>query len=483
MYSTPNLRRTALLGAALSVTVISCSGPEPTDRGRLLSSGGGVTVITGGSGGVPGLLASGGAPMVAIGASASSSIGSECKDLKCRRRFCASGVSTTISGKVYDPSGTLPLYNVMVYVPNAPLAPFTPGANCSCELSGEPIAAGLTDTEGRFVVKDAPVGANVPLVIQIGKWRRLFTLPSVAECAESAVPDGTLRLPGKRADGDMPKVALTTGGADALECLLPKLGIDSSEITNPDGPGHFNYFGGHGGTDRYANTNTRFPPASDLWKSVDTLKPYDMVLLSCEGEEYPEEKGDQAFKAMAAYTALGGRMFASHWQQVWLKSGPYPVIAQYTSQADLGNVDASVVTTFPKGKALSEWLLTVQASAAPGQLAITNAQRTIVTENPQYAQRWIATASPAGVQYLSANTPFGSPFEKQCGRVVLSDLHVAGGATTGGGTDSSSPSFAFPSGCVTSGLTPQEKVLAFMLFDISACTIPDTEVPAPPVVR
>ena len=46
-----------------------------------------------------------------------------------------------------------------------------------------------------------------------------------------------------------------------------------------------------------------FPKASSVWGSVATLKPYDVILLSCEGDEYREEKGDEAYKAMAAYTA------------------------------------------------------------------------------------------------------------------------------------------------------------------------------------
>jgi hypothetical protein len=446
-------------------------GGAPSSGGSTANNGGSTIAVSGGTG-------------IGVGGDSSAPFG--CKGLACQKKACQGGATTSISGKVYDPSGTLPLYNVMVYVPNAPLTPFTPGANCSCEISGEPIAAAITDTSGSFVVKDAPAGANIPLVVQVGKWRRSFTLPNVAECTDTSMPEKTLRLPAKQSEGDMPKVALTTGGADALECLVRKLGIDASEVTNPEGNGHFNFFAGHDGANRYGsdlNAGVSFPAASKLWGSLDTLKPYDLVLLSCEGAEYPEEKGDAAFKAMAAYTALGGRMFASHWHQVWLKSGPFPTIARYTGQADLGDQTAEVVTTFPKGKALSEWLVNVGGSVRAGELSITNAQHTIVEENPLYAQSWIRTSSPEGVQYLSANTPMGAPPDMQCGRVVLSDLHVAGGATTAGGTDSSSPSFAYPSGCVTSGLSPQEKVLAFMLFDISACTIPDSEVPAPPIVK
>jgi hypothetical protein len=52
--------------------------------------------------------------------------------------------------------------------------------------------------------------------------------------------------------------------------------------------------------------------------------------------------------------------------------------------------------------------------------------------------------------------------EEQCGRMVLSDIHVS--------QDSQSDAdFEFPTECSNGPLTAQEKVLAFMIFDISAC--------------
>jgi hypothetical protein len=69
--------------------------------------------------------------------------------------------------------------------------------------------------------------------------------------------------------------------------------------------------------------------------------------------------------------------------------------------------------------------------------------------------------------------------DNRCGKVVFSDMHVSGDST-------SSPTVPFPGGCSCmkvngqtdplctepNPLTPQEKALAFMLFDIASCVSP-----------
>mgnify|MGYP000647413630 CR=1 FL=1 len=75
------------------------------------------------------------------------------------------------------------------------------------------------------------------------------------------------------------------------------------------------------------------------------------------------------------------------------------------------------------------------------------------------------TSHAPPVQFFA---PIGVPAASQCGRMVFTDMHVSGTVST----DQSGPSYPFPTGCTTTGLTPQEKALIFLLFDLSSCLNP-----------
>ncbi|AKT43923.1 carboxypeptidase-like regulatory domain-containing protein [Chondromyces crocatus] len=414
-----------------------------------------------------------------------------CHNLECQVVQCSGGAKTTVSGVVYEPAGRVPLYNVTVYVPNAPLAPIEDGASCdtcAANLSGKPVAAALTGTDGRFVLEDVPVGENIPLVIQVGKWRREFVLPAVAACVDTPMVDGDLHLPRNQSEGNIPLIALTTGGADALECLVRKMGIDDEEFTSEGGAGRVHLFTGVLGTERFADGlhgGEELTPATNLWNTLDGLMRYDVAILSCEGAQYAQTKPESARRALMDYTAAGGRVFASHWHNIWLQLGPdpWPRTATWDFQLDPGEPFTSHVDmSFPKGQALSEWLMSVDASDTPGELQIRDPQHTISAVNEELTTRWTFSEAPepAGVQYFTFNTPLtqpdGSPMapENQCGRVVYTDIHVSSGDYIG---------HPFPSGCITQELSPQEKVLMFMLFDLSACVTPDDQAPPIPQIQ
>jgi hypothetical protein len=426
---------------------------------------------------------------------------STCVGPDCQQPPCTNNSITTLSGKVYDPAGKVPLYNADVYIPNAPLKDFTDGPSCdTCQdrLSGSPLTKAVTDASGTFHLgtrsSDVPTGSGIPLVVQIGKWRRQVMLDNVVACQDNALTDPEqTRLARDQSEGHLPRIALTTGGADALECLLLKIGISKSEFTPESASGRVNLFAGgsHNGTamtmpmgtmgtgsvgtnayDASLNGGAAFTDAETWWENGENLNLYDIILHSCEGvtDTNDTNKSMNARMAMQAYADAGGRMFASHWHNYWIEhgTGMWPTVANFNHQNDPRSpFTATVDTSFAKGTAFSEWLVNVMASTTPGQLVIQGAKHTVDTVNAS-AQRWLYSTGPTSTQYFSFATPVGGT---ACGKVVFSDLHVSSGSG-GANNDSSSPSKPFPTGCVTTELSPQEKALEFMLFDLSSCVIP-----------
>jgi hypothetical protein len=148
-------------------------------------------------------------------------------------------------------------------------------------------------------------------------------------------------------------------------------------------------------------------------------------------------------------------------------------------QNDASTIIANVNQGFPKGKALADWLQlpAVGATTNLGQLPITASRVTLTGRNAALTTDWVdfsdpnymadGVISPAS-QYFSFNAPVGASAANQCGQMVFTDMHVSGTVST----DQSGPSFPFPTGCTTTGLTPQEKALIFLLFDLSSCLNP-----------
>jgi len=128
---------------------------------------------------------------------------------------CPPGQSTTLTGTVYDPAGLHPLYDALVYVPNDPsdpgLQPFPAGVKCDqcgATAAGNPLVTTYTAPNGTFTLSGVPVGANIPLVVQLGRWRRQFKVNIATSCGANAVPSMMLTMPKNHGEGDLPRIAI-----------------------------------------------------------------------------------------------------------------------------------------------------------------------------------------------------------------------------------------------------------------------------------
>jgi hypothetical protein len=381
----------------------------------------------------------------------------------CQQEVTCPGTSTTtISGIVHAPTPAKfgaadPLYDVLVYIPNGQVMAFSPTVSCDrCDTatSGSPLLEVATDATGHFRLSNVPVGRNIPLVIQLGHWRRQVVIPNVYACVENKLPDELTRLPRNHNEGDIPLMAMVTGSADSLECVLRKIGIDDSEFTTPSGGGRVQLYNG-GGVDAAQGG----APAMSALISATTLSQYSMVLFACQGSEVAQTPADQM--TLINYANAGGRVFATHFSYVWLfNDAPFSGTAKWNvGQTDPPSpMTATVNQSFPRGAAFAQWLQSVGASSTLGQVPIQDARHDFDAVLPP-AQEWLASSSQP--LHYTFNTPLGVPAAMQCGRALYSDFHVASSSTFGGNN--------FPTECDNSPMSAQEKVLEFMMFDLSSC--------------
>jgi hypothetical protein len=120
--------------------------------------------------------------------------------------------------------------------------------------------------------------------------------------------------------GDIPYIAILTGGVDPVECTLRKMGVADSEFTNPGSGGHINFY-------KANETNPPNPAAQGYGAAINAQTPgqpalmtalnqYDMVIIECEG--YPQAESAADLAALRTYAEQGGRVFASDYAYAWL---------------------------------------------------------------------------------------------------------------------------------------------------------------------
>src|SRR5205823_6571973 len=97
-------------------------------------------------------------------------------------------------------------------------------------------------------------------------------------------------------------------------------------------------------------------------------------------------------------------------------------------------------TSFPKGKALADWMKFLDPGLAYGHVTTMAILDDISAARPP-AQVWARSpgfgtaqaTGPGSPRFVTINTPAGAPAAQQCGRVALLDVHVTAQGTSPGG--------------------------------------------------
>lgn len=477
---------------------------------------------------------------------------------------CSAAAPTRLTGTVRTPGrqvggswiNQLPVPNALVYIPANPgtalpeifegVAAGNPASCGRCEdeklvADGQSVlAAAVSNFKGEFTLEGRiPVGSAFKVVVKVGKWRRVVQVPAgvSAACANRALALDYTRLPAHSTDGlsgtHLPKIAISTGKVDEMECVFRSIGFADAEFTVPSASGRLHMYRANGARMPATGCSGTWRPtpgaarvncslnnfagcvakdagngaASDcawtvvngsvadsaLFNNPTTLDNYDLVVWDCEGGESFHDHPAPA--NVEAYVNAGGRMFASHYSYVWIENnGTLDASADWGTGGDASSATGYI--SMPTGNTqrtganpvksplFRDWLdwqgaLTgttagepLESPATP-QFTVTDPRDRAGANVGSATDEWVyrRTNNVSRVQQLSFNTPYNADDEAICGRVAYSGFHVANA------NDNSTQ--YFPGICDDGELSAQEKILAFMLFDLATC-VSAGDPPTPP---
>ncbi|HWO08356.1 MAG TPA: hypothetical protein VNN80_02720, partial [Polyangiaceae bacterium] len=434
---------------------------------------------------------------------------------------CDEGSPTRLEGRVVTPgrddddgANQVGVPNAYVYILETASAADLPAVDsgipagatscdrCDEQDLGRVLAGAVTDSAGRFAIEGGiPIGQSFLLVTKAGKFRRAVSvlLPPSAACETTplpqALPGNPTRLPRSSADGlavNIPRVAVSTGRIDAMECVFEKMGLARSEFGNPGSAARLHLY--RGGPSAAGAAGARIDAATPfdetLYGSPERLTSYDMVVADCEGADWDGVRSFAQREAFGAnvrdYVNRGGRLFASHLSFSWLHQNgtrPFasdaPLLTGLAAAAtwDTNHLAPENLQTLGTGvvslgrpaastriQSFADWMQSEDVTDDDGEFAITDPRSQATALGAASEEFVFRRDGNERVQQFSFDTPYGAPAALGCGRVAYSGFHVA---ATGGG-DSPFADATFPAHCAGT-LTDQEKVLLYMLFDLGAC--------------
>lgn len=403
------------------------------------------------------------------------------------------GNSPTLMGRVWAPKYApgdvpagqeIPVFGATIYVTDTKPAPIPQQTFCEACID-TPQGSVQSRHDGSFELPVTGTG-HYWLVIQKGPFR-LEQEIDVTEGTTGLPPQSTT-LPSKLdpANGAwIPKVAIARGNFDAIEDILGKIGFGTmggdNKLGTPDGEITFYTWGGTGPTN-----------AEYLLQNISELRKYHIVFFPCSTLVDNAVLSDQnTLKNIRQFVADGGKLYVTDWSgevgdrafppQIQLGGTGYDSVGTYDPMTltgtltQAGTANGSIYDA-EDGKAvdpdLSMWLglqsSPTETNPVPSMInpnafqvhhnwnwieSLNAVMKGVDDQNmPVYddPKAWVTAsdgthgARPVAVTYEPAG----------CGKVLFSTFQTSGA--------SASDSHV--------GLTVQERVLLFLIMEISSCT-------------
>jgi hypothetical protein len=440
--------------------------------------------------------------LVAVGAPACSSSGratgdagaphvpadlAGCTGRGCAIPACAGRDDTVITGTVFAPNGVDPVPNASVYIPLDEPLPYSGGV--ACDLCGT-VAGALTTTvtraDGLFRLTGVPAGQNIPLVVELGRFRRVVRM-NVTECTTNLVPKDPnlfgLRLPGKDADlspdDHVPHIAVASGDFDQIECVLKRMGISQIDLYDDREPG--------------TSLPATLGKFGDLIADRAKLKSYNLVVINCTKAHFETLLTPAVLANLEDYVASGGRLFATDWAYDFIHqvpefapylcfvpggvNGPSPATAcggapglkGEAHSNDKWNTAASI-----KDPTMKSWLSVFPNTIVNGLVPV--AFNFVVINRVGDANKFPTTiwadgdaTDPASLPQFSKGTrPLTVTFDyKQCGRVHYSTYNTEPNAAP-----NDVPMSRYPMCDNRTTFNAQERLLEYLIFETAQCVGP-----------
>ena len=401
----------------------------------------------------------------------------------------------TVTGKVWapkwgpgeaPPGQEIPIFGATIYVTDTKPQPIPQQTFCEACID-TPQGAVASRHDGSFELPINGAG-HYWLIIQKGPFRleQEINIP----VGVTTLPPQNTTLPHKNdpANGAwIPKVAIVRGNFDAIEDILGKIGfgtLNANKLGTPDGEITFYDWGASG------NTSAEY-----LIQNVSELRKYHIVFFPCSTNVTDAVLTDQNnLKNIRQFVADGGKLYVTDWTgevgdrafppQIQLGSdgfgtvdsvGTYDPTTLTGTLTQVGDADGSYYNS-EDGKAidpdLNMWLgLQTGPTEENPTPSLYNPNAFQVHHNYNWIQKlnsvmkgvddmnmpvyddpkaWVTASDGA-----HGTNPVAVTFEPAgCGKVLFSTFQTAGA--------SASTSHV--------GLTAQERVLLFLIMEISACT-------------